>query len=423
MVNRRSDVIVVGAGLAGLSCARHLSEAGLSVRILEASEGIGGRVRTDQMDGFLLDRGFQVLHTAYPEARRQLNYRSLDLHAFDPGALIRVDGKFHTVSDPLRLPADLIATLKAPIGSLGDKLKLARLARKLRGGRLSDIFAAPEKATLDFLQAEGFSEDMIDRFFRPFFSGITLDPDIGASSRMLCFILSMFASGDVSLPAKGMGALPEQLARGCSGCSIETGKQVKTVSPGSVTTADGNAYKSRAVVAATDGPALFRLLGRSWNRQSRSATSLYFSTERSPVSRKLLVLNAENKGPINTLVVPSRTAPSYAPMGSDLIVATVLSKSKPDWQELSAAVRSQLCEWFGSRVDAWKLLSVYHIAHALPAANPPLPSPMVQPVRIEKGLYVGGEAFSVPSIQWALFSGRRAAEDVLEDFNGRQTGR
>ena len=200
--------VIVGAGLAGLCCAKHLREAGQSSIVLQASDGIGGRVRTDRVEGFLLDRGFQVLLTAYPETQRHLDYAALDLRSFVPGALVHVDGRFHRIVDPWRRPVDALMHALSPIGSLADKARVARLRHRVLRGTLDALWSRPEQSTYAALVADGFSAQMIDRFFRPFFGGVLLDPDLATSSRMFEFTFRMFALGDSAVPAAGMGRSP-----------------------------------------------------------------------------------------------------------------------------------------------------------------------------------------------------------------------
>ena len=229
MKTNEKRVAIVGGGIAGLSCARRLIAKGHAVQVLEASRRIGGRIKTDQLDGFLLDRGFQVLQTAYPEAQRVLDYARLDLRYFAPGAMIRIRGRFHTIADPRRRPGRALTTLTAPIGTLGDRLRLLRLARRVAGGSLASIFERPERTSMAMLQAEGFSETMIQRFFVPFFGGVCLDPQIRASSRVLAYVLRMFATGEAALPAGGMAQIPGQLARGLPEDDIRSGVRVDAV--------------------------------------------------------------------------------------------------------------------------------------------------------------------------------------------------
>jgi phytoene dehydrogenase-like protein len=212
MSNSPVDVAIVGAGLAGLRCALGLHRAGLSCTVLEASDGVGGRVRTDIVDGFRLDRGFQVFLTAYPEAREALDYGALRLRPFAPGALVRRSGSFERLGDPFRRPRDLWGTLRARVGTTGDKLRVLRLRRRLRGKSPGEILAAPQTTALAALEREGFSRRMIDGFFRPLFGGVFLDRSLETSSRMLEFVFAMFARGEAALPEAGMGAIPAQLA-------------------------------------------------------------------------------------------------------------------------------------------------------------------------------------------------------------------
>lgn len=226
------DVVVVGAGLAGLSCARHLMQNNVSFIVLEADQRIGGRMKTDVVDGFLLNHGFQVLQTAYPEARRQLDYRRLELKPFAPGAIIRVAGKFQRVSDPKRRPQDLWSSLTAPIGSFADRLRMIRMALGVRRGSVSNLFQCPDMTTLEFLQAQGISEKMIQRFFKPFFGGVCLDPEIQASSRVFRYVLRVFAEGDVAIPGQGMRAIANQLAEDIPEDAIRTGARVESIHAG-----------------------------------------------------------------------------------------------------------------------------------------------------------------------------------------------
>ncbi len=220
------DVLIVGAGLAGLCCARRLQSQGIRFQILEASDAVGGRIRTDYVEGFRLDRGFQVFLTSYPEARQSLDYQALRLRPFQPGALVRYGGRFHELSDPWRRPLASLGSLISPIGSLGDKLRVARLRARVLKGSIEDRFYDPELTTLGALQDDGFSASMIDRFFRPFLGGIFLDAELRTSSRMFQFVFRMVSLGSVCLPADGMEAIPRQLASALPPGSIRLGARV-----------------------------------------------------------------------------------------------------------------------------------------------------------------------------------------------------
>jgi phytoene dehydrogenase-like protein len=413
---QNADVIVVGAGLAGLSCALHLRSAGLSTLVLEASDDVGGRVRTDVVDGFKLDRGFQVLLTAYVEAARVLDFAELELETFDPGALVWIAGAFHRVSDPRRRPTELAATLRAPVGSLGDKLALGKLRFQLEKTDREGRSRRPEVTTLDALRNAGIGEKMIERFFRPFLGGIFLEGDLQTSSRMFEFVFRAFAKGDAALPAQGMGAITKQLADRVGRPSIRTQAEVAAVDGNGVTLASGARLSSRSLVVATDGPSAAQLLPELTAPRSCSVTCCYYAADDPPVAEPRLVLNGGCEGPVNNLCVPSQVAPSYAPPGASLVSATVLGNPKAANAQLDGEVRAQLKTWFGGQVKDWRHLGTYRIAHALPAQ--PVGAVGAREVRLRPGIYVAGDHRETASIEGGLVSGRRAAEAVLEDLSG-----
>lgn len=411
----RPPVIVVGAGLAGLACARRLAEAGMPVELLEQSDGVGGRVRTDLVDGFRLDRGFQVLLEAYPEARAVFDYAALQLTPFFPGAVIRYGDRFHTVADPFRAPLEAVASLGSPIGTLGDKLRVLALRRRARRGTLAERFAAPATTTRAALTALGFSEAMLTRFFEPFLGGIFLGRDLATSSRMLDFVFRMMAEGGTSLPAAGMQALPDQLAARLPAGTIQLQRPVRAVTRDAVTLDDGSTRPARAVVVATEGDVASRLTGAFPAPAPRGCTTLYFDAPAAPIGGRRLVLSAE-PGPVNSLCVPSDLAPTYAPPGRALVSATVLGVPAEDDPALEAAVRAQCGRWFGAAaVDAWRLLRIYRIRWGQPDQAPTVLDPVARPVRLDNGLFVAGDHRDTASIHGALVSGRRAADAILAE--------
>ena len=208
----RADVVVVGAGLAGLAAATVVADGGHSVAVLEASDDVGGRVRTDEVDGFLVDRGFQVLLTAYPELDRQLDRAALRLQAFDPGAMVRIGDRFHVVGDPLRRPGSLLSTVAAPVGTPVDKLRLLALRRRLRSSTVPQLLRGQDVDTAEALREEQFGPNMVERFLRPLIGGIQLDPELTTSRRMFDTIFRTLSEGDAAVPAVGMGAIPRQMA-------------------------------------------------------------------------------------------------------------------------------------------------------------------------------------------------------------------
>ncbi len=411
------DVAVVGAGLAGLNCARELAARGVDVTLLEASDGVGGRVRSDVVDGFVLDRGFQVLLTAYPEAARVLDYAALDLRAFEPGALVRLGGGFTKVADPFRRPAEILATLASPVGTLGDKIRVGVLRQRVTSGPLERLWQRPERTTDEQLRRLGFSVRMREAFFRPFLAGVLLDDELGASSRQFEFVFRTFSQGDSVLPATGIAAIPEQLAAGLPAGTVRLGTRATAVDPGAVTLEGGERVTARAVVVATPGPEAARLVPAVPAPASRGVGCVYFAADRPPLEEPILVLDGEHAGPVNNLCVPSEVAPGYAPQGAALVSASVLPAAPPgDAAALVPAVRAQLRGWFGGQVDTWRHLRTYRIPHAQPAQPPPALDPPRRPVRLAGGTYVCGDHRDNASIDGALTSGRRAAEAVLADL-------
>jgi phytoene dehydrogenase-like protein len=415
MHTKTYDTIIIGAGLAGLCCARTLTAAGQSCLVLEAKPEAGGRVKTDELDGFLLDRGFQVLITSYPESQQVLDYEALDLRAFTPGALVYRNDQLHKLIDPLRRPTALFSALRSPIGTFGDKRRLLALRSHARKGSLAESFARPEQKTLTRLQEMGFTQGMIEGFLRPWLGGIFLEGQLDTSTRMLDFVYRMFSQGDAVLPARGMGAIPQQIAAALPPKIIKLREGVKAVRQGVVTLLDDTELKTRSIVVATDGPAAAALVDDIPPVPGRGVTCVYYAAEKDPVDAPLLVLDGMGEGPVNNLCVPSRVAPSYAPAGAHLISATVLGIPDQAPSELETAIRWQLRKWFGPQVDGWRALRSYRIPHALPDQTPPALDPPERSVRVAPDIFVCGDHRDNASINGAMVSGRRAAEAVLAD--------
>lgn len=421
------DVVIVGAGMAGLYCARLLEHSGLTVQVLEASDAPGGRVRTDVVDGFRLDRGFQVLLTAYPEARNALNYDSLKLCPMKPGALVWKDGRLHTFADPFR---DFGAAMKLafdPIITLKDKVHVARLRGRVMSGSWESLFDAPEASTIAFLREFGFSDAVIEAFFRPFFGGVFLEKDLMTSSRYFEFLFRMFATAPVAVPEQGMGAIPLEMASALKPRTLQTQAKVQRVSPQTngvmVEAAGVGSVLARAVVLAADlPPSAFGLpvlpyrVQPVWNR----TTTFYFAAERAPVEEPVLVLNGEpGRGPVNHLAVMSRVSAAYAPAGAELICANVVGEAPEHSIEMDRMERlaREHCEvWFGAQVKRWETLAGYPIAQALPRFTHTDWNVTPERARLLAGVYACGDSQMFPGVQGALVSGRMAAECVLRDL-------
>jgi phytoene dehydrogenase-like protein len=411
------DVVIVGAGIAGLSCALTLQKSDLNFAIVESGATPGGRMQTDVKDGFRLDHGFQVLQTGYPEAQKMLDYKDLKLQKFPAGVAVRFNGKFHIIADPRHHPRYVLSTLASSTGTLKDRLCMLRLARSVGRGSFARIFTQPEEKAIDFLHNQGFSEGFIKRFFVPFFAGVCLDPGIQASSRVLQYVFRLFAEGDAALPAHGMGDIPRQLAAKLPQTAIHLSSQATHIDGTVVSLADGRKLIGRKVVIATSQPALEHLLGRPSSRPSSGECCLYFAGQwRPPFKDPFLVLNGDGTGPINNIAFPSLVAPSYSASGKTLIAVVVLGEKNLGRNDLEEQVRSQCLDWFGSAVRDWEHLHTYHIKNALPNQEPPTPDPYVLPEPIGENLRACGEHESLPGIQWSLLSGRKTAEAIVKEL-------
>lgn len=409
-----AEVVVVGAGLAGLSCARLLTGAGYDVTVIEASDGVGGRVRTDDVDGFRCDRGFQILLTAYPETQEQLDEEALDLRRFTPGALLAAEGRLYALADPRRAPTKALATLRAPIGTWADKAKVLPYVLGLLRGEASELLRADDRPTLEELADAGFSETIVDRLFRPLFAGIQLDPELAVSSRFFTIILRMLAAGDSAVPNHGMQRISEQLASHLDEGQVLLHRRVERLDGTTAVTDDGERHEAAAVVVATEGPVAAGLTGLP-DPGSVPVAALWFAADQAPTDEKLVVLDGDDSGPVKNFAVMSNVAPGYAPPGRHCLVAAVPGRAALA-DDLEDVARGQLRGWFGEQVRRWDLLADQRIRHGHPDQRPPF-APK-QRVHLGEGIHVCGDHRDTASIQGALYSGRRAARSVMDQLGG-----
>lgn len=409
-------VLIIGAGLAGLACARRLTQSSLTCTVLEASDGIGGRIRTDRVEGFQLDRGFQVLLTGYPEVRKRLNFATLDLMPFHTGALIRYAGRFHVMSDPFRRPQDLPQMLLGPIGSVADKFRMLRVRRNALQQSLSSDVRDPARPTRDVLQAYGFSDTMVTHFFRPFLSGVFLETELRTPCWIFELVWGAFCRGATALPRDGMGAIAQQLAAPLPPETIRLNQAVQHIQGSSVVLESGEQLTGDVLVVATDEATAARLRGEHGaNTSARGSRTLYFDAPTAPQRGPWLIVNGESTGLVRTLCVLSEAAPSYAPMGRALISVTTTAQIGAH-DDVPQAVKLFLHSWFGSQVDEWRHLRTDHIQGALPPIDLLLPENRAASPRVAEGLYLCGDYRESGTLDGALLSGRKAAEVVLSDY-------
>jgi len=405
------DALIVGAGLAGLAAAIPLHEAGWRILLVDKSNKVGGRLRTDLVDGFRLDHGFQVMLTAYEECQALLDYEALKLGRFDPGALLWTGEKLEVVADPIRSPSLILPTLRSSVGTFFDKLRIAKLKHQLSKKTIDAIYEMPESSALQSLKKRGFSSSMIEGFFRPFFRGIFLEPELRSSNRMLDFVFKSFGQGYAALPNEGMASIPKQLSQRLPDHAFLLGQAVEALLPQGVMTQSGQELRAKHIILATDMSEASRLSSavndRSWN----GTRCYYFEATQSPLSLPMIALNASGRGVIESVCVPSDISPGYAPSGRSLICVNSGGNSELN----QTAIEEELLRWFGASVEGFKFIRSYSVPQALPRQEPGDLAFGKAALRDDQGVWLCGDHRFSSSIEGALKSGRLVAEALLQE--------
>jgi phytoene dehydrogenase-like protein len=417
-----TQVIVVGGGLAGLVAARYLADDDADVELLERRGSVGGRVRSRQVDGYTLDHGFQVLFTGYPAARRELRYQELDLRRFTPGATLARPGTRSVLADPRRDPASLTETLFNANVSFGDMTRLLKLWREVADTDESEVFAGNDETISNFLRGRGFSGQFIERFFAPFYGGITLDRSLSTSAAVFQYTFRMLAGGAIAVPAAGMGAITEQLADDAreSGAEVTTDREVEAVETsddGATVELNGETHAADAVVVAADPKRARDLTGiETIPTDARGCVTQYLSlpTHQRLDTGKKLLLNAGGTDP-NHVAPLSTVAPEYAPAGRELLSATFLGEEERSDEALAARVREALAAWYPERrFDDLELLATDRIPFAQFVQPPGFYRSLPATDAPDGKVYLAGEYTNWSSVHGAMESGRAAARGVLD---------
>ncbi len=388
--------------------------------LVEASDRLGGRLKTDFQDGFTLDHGFHVLQAKYPQLKGLINPKDLKCRPFASGAKVYHNARWHTIADAFRHPRHALGTLFSGLGKNGDILKLAWWSSALSRTKQERIWEGHEVTSLQFLKQKGFSEEFIDSFFRPFLGGVMLDPTLATSARQMNFAMKMFVEAAPVLPVGGIASIVPGLARGLPPERIRLSTEVTGREGGILTLKDGSTLKGFHIVIATEGPAAHRLLGVA-QKAGQKSTTFPFLTGRgttviyfeAPAGTVLpgpwLLLNGEKGGPILHGCFPSQVQPSYAPAGRHLFAATLIGSAEPDLE----AVRTQMADWFGEAARTWSHLRTIRIPHALPLRETLRPCFLTE--RLAEDLFICGDHRAYPSLNAALASGKRAAEAIIPE--------
>ncbi|WP_310589314.1 protoporphyrinogen/coproporphyrinogen oxidase [Fibrivirga algicola] len=414
-------IVIIGAGMAGLTCANYLHLQGRDILLLDNQDQVGGRVRTDVVNGFRLDRGFQILLTAYPEAQRLLNYTALDLQLFRSGAAIHHEelatDKWMKLLNPFSEPFSVFQTLVSPVGTLADKLRIADLIRHVQGMSTQQLFDQPATTTATYLRNMGFSEQMIERFFRPFFGGVFLEDDLTTSSNFFEFCFKNFFLGDAAVPALGIGEIPKQLANRLPAGALRLNTPVDRITGKTVQLASGESIQAEAVVMAVDARSAAQLLGKKapGATEFNHTTCTYFAapTADRPDSMKadkLLLLNTKRSSSVHNMAIMSDVAPAYAPAGQTLISVSTQGLMQVDIAALTTRIKTELTAWFGESVQGWRHLRTDHLPEALPTYGP---SAGHSPLQLAEGLFQCGDQTAYPSLNAAMQTGRQVAEILV----------
>jgi protoporphyrinogen oxidase len=406
-------IYIIGAGISGLIAALELEKAGYAPIILEGSSSIGGRMKTDSQNGFLLDHGFQVLNTAYPEARKYLDFEALHLKTFDPGAVIFSGKDTYVISDPIRNPLKIFRMAFSEVGTFLDKVKMYTLTQNLKKKSLEEIFNSPSIPTHQYLEDYGFSELIIGNFFRPFFRGIFLERHLNTSSRMFEFVFKMFSEGKAAVPQKGMGEIPAMLRKQLSKTQIYFNSRVKEVRGSEIELDNGEKMEADRIIIAVQPDQIMKQLQGQFG-QPQSVINLYFSIQKSFIAKPMIGLIA-GEGLVNNLVFMSDVSDAYSESGRALLSVTVLNSDFSE-KELVQKVQEELHEISGINSEFFQFVRAYAIPNALPKVDDLKHHMPFTETKITDKVYLAGDYLLNGSINAAMASGRIAAEAVIHSY-------
>lgn len=407
-------IYIIGAGISGLVAAFELEKGGFSPIILEASSEIGGRVKTDQEDGFLLDRGFQVLLTAYPEVKKYLDLPALNLKTFEPGAVVFDEKDSYIISDPLRNPLKVLGMAFSRVGSFLDKVKMFSLTQQLKKKSIDGIFQEPSIPTCQYLKNYGFSDQIISNFFKPFFRGIFLEKQLNTSSRMFEFVFKMFSEGHAAIPEKGMGEIPAMLRKQLGKTQIFFNSPVDKVEINKIKLKNGDVLEADRILICTQPDQVMEQLQGQFPK-NKSVITLYFSLQNSFMARPMLGLVPNESHLINNLVFMDDVSESYSTNGRSLLSITVL-ETELEEKSLIKAVQEELEQYSGVNADYFKFVKSYYIKHAIPTVDDMKASIPITECKLTDHVFLGGDYLLNGSINAAMTSGRLVAESVMLSY-------
>ena len=414
-MSKKENIVIVGAGLSGLTAAFYLKKAGFDVTLCEAEPTPGGRVQTDLVDGHRLDRGFQVLFTEYPEAKKMLDYQKLNLCILPSGVTV-YERDVHQFLDPFQNFKTFLKMFWSKSLPFFDKWTIYKLRRRLMAMTEDRIFEKFEVKTSSILKKYGFSKRAIHLFFQPFFSGIFLENDLDTSRRIFDFTFKMMASGKIAVPADGMGAISQQLVDEIGPSHFRFNARVTDVSDQGITLENGEFIPADKVILATEHNDLLQKFAHIEKVQYRSVTCLQFEAPESPLPEKMIAVNANKDALIGNFVVMSDFAPDYAPNGKSTVYVSLNGLAEMDDAALKNKVLQEIKQLTGTSVEKWKLLRTLRIPKALPFQTSVLGKRHIDSFRINDHLFVCGDHLLYGSINAAMKSGRLIAEEIIKEY-------
>lgn len=407
-------IYIIGAGLSGLVAALELEKAGFSPIILESTDKVGGRMKTDQVDGFLLDHGFQVLLTSYPEVKKYLNLPALNLKTFDPGAVIFDEKDSYIISDPLKNPLKVVGMAFSRVGTFLDKVKMFTLTQELKKKSIEDIFNEPSLPTLQYLKNYGFSDQIISNFFKPFFRGIFLEKHLNTSSRMFEYVFKMFSIGHAAIPEKGMQEIPNMLRQQLGTTQIYFNTPVEKIEGNLISLKNGETLEADRILICTQPDKVMPQMQGQFSNP-KQVINLYFSLQKSFMARPMLGLIPGEGHLINNLVFMDDVSSAYSSSDRSLLSVSVL-ETELDEKELIKKVQEELEHISGIKSDFFKFLKSYYIRYALPTIDDLKASIPITECKITDHIFLGGDYLLNGSINAALTSGRLVAESVVLSY-------
>ena len=400
---------IIGAGISGLIAAQVLEKNGYKPTIIEATDYAGGRVKTDVINGYQLDHGFQVLLDAYPKVKQYLDLKALSAQYFSPGAIIFKNGEKQIIGDGFRNRNLLWSTLLTNVATFSDKVKILALNKSLRHTTLKEIFDKPEQTTLNYLKSKGFSNKVIEQFFRPFYSGIFLEPHLETSSRMFEFVFKMFGEGNAVLPRAGIGGVTNQLLKELKTTKILYNTKVTEVRDKSIHLDNGQELSTHFTIIATPAE---HLIGNLNNQQTqwKSCDCLYFEIPEKPYNLPLIGLIAESDALINNLWIHNNL--EVESKGSqNLLSVTVVKSHELAEEALVAEVIQELNRY--CKIDNAKFIKRFKIDKALPQLSDLRCDIAATETRLKPTIFLAGDYLLNASLNAAMTSGERAAEGVI----------